>query len=227
MTSKDLKDLLGAVADEGRDTVDLDERALAGRIKGRRRRNALVAGAASLGTAAVIAIAAVAVVPNLGGSADTPVAGQATGLALGACGGAAGGEPRADQPLELSAATVIKPISGTTDFGAVDVVVVNKTDKILELTTGRGAALTVAQQGKVVATPAPVRDVANKLTLLPEERRIITSTISLRRCGEATTQAGEKLAPGSYQFYATQVFSPTDGGQEIEAQGGPWTVELK
>lgn len=227
MTSKDLKDLLGAVADEGRDTVDLDERALAGRIKGRRRRNALVAGAASLGTAAVIAIAAVAVVPNLGGSADTPVAAQATGLALGACGGAAGGEPRADQPLELSAATVIKPISGTTDFGAVDVVVVNKTDKILELTTGRSAALTVAQQGKVVATPAPVRDVANKLTLLPEERRVITSTISLRRCGEATTQAGEKLAPGSYQFYATQVFSPTDGGQEIEAQGGPWTVELK
>ncbi len=230
MTSKDLKDLLGAVADEGRDTVDLDERALAGRIKGRRRRNTLVAGAASLGTAAVIAIAAVAVVPNLGGSADTPVAGarqEASGLALGACGGAATGEPRAGQPLELSAATVVKPISGTTDFGAVDVVVVNKTDKVLELTTGRSAALTVAQQGKVVATPAPIRDVADRLTLLPGDRHVITSTISLRRCGEATTQAGEKLAPGSYQFYATQVFSPTDGGQEIEAQGGPWTVELK
>lgn len=228
MTSKDLKDLLGAVADEGRETVALDERALAGRIKGRRRRNALVAGAASLGTAAVIAIAAVAVVPNLGGGADTPpVAGPANGLALGACGGAAGGEPRADQPLQLSAATVIKPISGTTDFGTVDVVVTNTTDKVLEVTTGKSAALTVAQQGKVVATPAPVRDQGVKLTLVPGGREIITSTISLRRCGGATTQAGEKLAPGSYQFYATQLFSPTDSGQEIEAQGGPWTVELK
>lgn len=230
MTSKDLKDLLGAVADEGRDTVDLDEQALAGRIKGRRRRNTLVAGAASLGTAAVIAIAAVAVVPNLGGSADTPVAGarqEANGLALGACGGAATGEPRAGQPLELSAATVVKPLAGSTDFGAVDVVVTNTTEKVMALTTGRSAALTVAQQGTVVATPAPIRNVADKLTLLPGERKTITSTISLRRCGEATTQAGEKLAPGSYQFYATQVFSPTDGGQEIEAQGGPWTVELK
>ncbi|MEV6287984.1 hypothetical protein [Kribbella sp. NPDC051770] len=229
MTSKDLKDLLGAVADEGRETVTLDEQAVAGRIKGRRRRNALVAAAASLGTAAVIAVAAVAVVPNLGGTADTPVAGpgQAGGLAIGACGGAVGGEPRADQPLELSAATTLKPISGTTDLAAVDVVVINHTDKILELTTGRSAALTVVQQGAVVATPAPVRDVAVPLTLLPGERHIITSTISLRRCGEATTQAGEKLAPGSYQFYATQLFSPTGGGQPIEAQGGPWTVELK
>ncbi|WP_432943546.1 hypothetical protein ACQPXM_00470 [Kribbella sp. CA-253562] len=228
MTSKDLKDLLGAVADEGRETVDLDEQRVAGRIKGRRRRNAVVMGAASLGTAAVIALAAVAVVPNLGGE-DTPVAGarQAAGLTIGACGGAVSGEPRADAPLELSAATTIKPISGTTDFAAVDVVVINKTEQIMELTTGKSAAVTVAQQGKVVSTPAPVRDVAVPMTLLPGERAVVTSTISLRRCGEAATQAGDKLAPGSYQLYATQVFSPADGGQRIEAQGGPWTVELK
>ena len=65
------------------------------------------------------------------------------------------------------------------------------------------------------------------MTLQPGETKTLVTTISLRRCGEATAQAGEKLAPGSYQFYATQVFSPTDGGQEIEAQGGPWTIELK
>ncbi|GAB3826812.1 hypothetical protein [Kribbella italica] len=229
MTSKDLKDLLGAVADEGWDTVDLDEQALAGRIKGRRRRNTLVAGAASLGTAAVIAIAAVAVVPNLGGSADTPVAGarqEASGLAIGACGGAVSGEPRAGAPLTLSA-PVIKPISVASDFGTVDVVVTNTSGKPVDLTAGRSAAITLAQQSKVVGTPAPVRDVAVKVKLLPGEQQTITSTISLRRCGEAKTQAGEKLAPGSYQFYATQIFSPTDGGQEIEAQGGPWTVALK
>ena len=65
------------------------------------------------------------------------------------------------------------------------------------------------------------------MTLQPGETKTLVTTISLRRCGEATTQAGEKLAPGSYQLYATQLFSPTDGGPQIEAQGGPWTVELK
>ncbi|MGC4936757.1 hypothetical protein [Kribbella sp. DT2] len=230
MTSKDLKDLLGAVADEGRDTVDLDERALAGRIKGRRRRNTLVAGAASLGTAAVIAIAAVAVVPNLGGSADTPVAGarqEATGLAVGGCGGAASGEPRADAPIKLTASQ-LQPVTGKQESMTIDVQLTNTTGAVLkDLITGPTVPIKVVQGGKVVAVPGPERSVGVPVTLQAGETKTVRTTIGLRRCSEATTQTGERLAPGSYQLYAAQTFTPTSGGDPIEAQGGPWTVELK
>ncbi|ONI67726.1 hypothetical protein BWI15_32045 [Kribbella sp. ALI-6-A] len=231
MTSKDLKDLLGAVADEGRETVALDEQRVAGRIKGRRRRNAVVMGAASVGTAAVIALAAVAVVPNLGGE-DTPVAGsrQATGLTLGSCGETAGGEPRTDTPIELSAAPGVRPVSGRPDLATVEVRLTNRTDTVLkDLVTSERPEVSVAQDGKVVATPLPSRSMGVRVTLQPGETKTLITTIGLRRCTQAAAQTGDKLAPGSYQLYATQSFSPTDGGPEpaIEAQGGPWTVELK
>lgn len=230
MTSKDLKDLLGAVADEGRDTVDLDERALAGRIKGRRRRHTLVAAAASLGTAAVIAIAAVAVVPNLGGSADTPVAGarQAAGLTVGGCGGVVGGEPRTDAPIKLTASPVVQPVSGRPDYVTVDVQLTNTTDAPLtNLVTGLGAAITLVKDGKVVAVPGPERSIGVPVSLRAGETKTVPTTFGLRHCSGAATQTGERLAPGSYQLYATQTFTPTSGGEQIEAQGGPWTVELK
>ncbi len=229
MTSKDLKDLLGAVADEGRDTVDLDERALAGRIKGRRRRNALVAGAASLGTAAVIAIAAVAVVPNLGGE-DTPVAGtrQAAGLTVGGCGGAVSGEARADGPITLEASPAVQPVSGRPDYLTVDVRITNTTDAVLkDLVSLPNPQVSVVQAGKVVATPLPARTKGILVSLQPGETKSVATTIGLRHCSGAATQTGEPLAPGSYQLYATQTFTPTSGGEPIEAQGGPWTVELK
>ncbi|ADB29206.1 hypothetical protein Kfla_0077 [Kribbella flavida DSM 17836] len=229
MTSKDLKDLLGAVADEGRETVAVDEQQVAGRIKSRRRRQSVVVAAASVGTAAVIAAAAVAIVPNLG-TEQAPVAGPrqaATGVAIGGCGETVSGEPRADAPLTMSAVTGVKPVSGTTDYATIDLVVTNTTQQTLHLSTGRSAAITVAQGGKVVATPAPARDAAVQLTLLPGEKKTVTSTVGLRRCDGATTQTGGRLAAGGYQLYATQKFNPTEGGEVLEAQGGPWTVELK
>jgi hypothetical protein len=230
MTSKDLKDLLGAVADEGRETVTLDERRVAGRIKGRRRRNAVVMGAASLGTAAVIALAAVAVVPNLGGGGDTPVAGtrqEANGLTIGECGGAVSGEPRTDAPIKLTASQ-LQPVTGRHDVMTLDVQLTNTTGAVLkDLVTGPSAAIKVVQSGKVVAVPGPERAIGVTVTLRAGETKTVRTAVSLRRCGEATTQTGDRLAPGSYQLYATQSFSPTSGGEPIVAQGGPWTVELK
>jgi hypothetical protein len=228
MTSKDLKDLLGTVAAEGRDTVDLDEQQLVPRIRSRRRRQRIIVAAAGLGTAAVIAAAAVAIVPNLGTGEPTVASGtglEANGVAIGDCGGPVSGQPRADQPLKLAAAGTLVP-SSNADFARIKVNVTNTTGAPVTLTTGNSAQITVVQQGKVVATPAGTRDLAVQVVLAAGETKSIESTVSLRRCGEAATQTKQRLEPGAYELYATQRFSPTDGGQLIEAQSGPWTVEL-
>ena len=227
MTSKDLKDLLGTVAAEGRDTVDLDEQHLVPRIRGRRRRQRIIVGAAGLGTAAVIAAAAFAIVPNLGGD-EAPVASglDANGVAIGECGGAVNGSPRADQPLKLAATGALVQSKTNADFAKIKVDVTNTTGAPLTLKTGTSADITVVQQGRVVATPAAIRDVAVPLVLAPGQTKSFESTVSLRQCGEAAAQAKQRLEPGAYELYATQRFSPTDGGQEIEAQGGPWSFAL-
>ena len=227
MTSKDLKDLLGTVAAEGRDTVDLDEQHLVPRIRSRRRRQRIIVAAAGLGTAAVIAAAAVAIVPNLG-SDEAPVASglAANGVAIGECDGAVSGSPRADQPLKLAATGTLVPSATNPDFGKIKLDVTNTTGAPVTLMTGTTADITVVQQGRVVATPAAVRDSGVPVVLAPGETKSIESTVSLRRCGEAAAQTKQRLEPGGYELYATQRFSPTDGGQEIEAQGGPWSVAL-
>jgi len=106
MTSKDPQDLLGTVAAEGRDTVDLDEQHLVPRIRSRARRKRIIVAAAGLGTAAVIAVAAVAIVQNLG--TDEPrspraPASKRTGSRSATVADPSVVSPR-DQPLKLAAA---------------------------------------------------------------------------------------------------------------------------
>jgi len=233
MSSKDLKDLLGAVADEGRDTVDLDESHLVGRIRTRRRRQRVIVSAASVGTAAVIAAAAVAIVPNLGNQEPTVASGtglSATGIAgigKGAgCGAAVSGTPRPDAPMKLEAVGPVQS-GANADFATIDIQVTNTGSAAVDAITGKGADMTVVQNGVVVATPAGVRLKGYPVKLQPGGSEKYQATVSLRRCDAASTQTGQRLAAGSYQLYATKNFSPADGGQIVEIQGGPWTVELK
>ncbi|TWD80669.1 hypothetical protein FB561_1756 [Kribbella amoyensis] len=226
MTSKDLRDLLEGVAAEGRDTVDLGEQQLVGRIRAKRRRSRIIVAASGLATAAVIAAAAVAVVPNLV-SDEPPVASgeQGLGIAISGCGGAVSGEPRADAPLRLAAVGDLKA-GPTPELATIDVEVTNAGTAPVDAVAGK-SDVTVVRQGVVVAVPVPARGVGETVKLQPGQSAKYQATVSLRRCGAASTQTGERLAAGSYQLYATKVFNPADGGAATEVQGGPWTVQLK
>lgn len=226
MTSHDMKDLLGKVAAEGTEGVDLAEGELVTKIRSRRRRRGAIVGLAGVATGAVIVAGAVAIVPGLGDEQKQPPVASSIGLAIGQCGGAVSGQPRADAPLRLTA-TQKQPIAGSAAFASVDFEVTNTTNAPLDLITGKSAQVSVVQQGVVVATPAPVRDVGVPVKLAPGQTYRYKSTVSLRQCGSAPAQTGQQLKPGGYELYATQRFSPADGGAEIEAQGGPWPVELR
>lgn len=225
MTTNDLKNLLQKLAAEGTDTVDLGENHLVTKIRSKRRRRGAIVGAAGLATAAVIVVGAVAIVPGLRDQQEQPPVAQSIGLSIGGCDGAVSGLPRSDAALRLTATQ--KEIAGTGSFASVDFEVTNTTNAPLNLVTGKTADVTVVQQGVVVATPAPVRDSAVPVKLEPGQTYRYKSTVSLRQCGSPSAYTGQPLEPGSYELYANQRFSPTDGGPDIEAQGGPWSVELK
>jgi hypothetical protein len=229
MSSKDLKDLLGAVADEGRDTVDLDEGHLVGKIRTRRRRQRVIVSAASVGTAAVIAAVAVSVVPNLRNQEPTVASDSGTsglGVAIAACGGAVSGVPRQDAPLELTAIGPLRPAPNPA-VAFIDLQLTNTGSTPLDAQSHEGAGITVAQNGVVVGQALPVRSIGVPVKLQPGESLKFQAGVSLRRCDAASAQTDQPLAAGSYQLYATRSFNPNDGGQAISVQGGPWTVELK
>lgn len=236
MTSKDLKDLLDGVAAEGRDLVDLDEPDLVRRIRTRRRRSRIIVTASGLATAAVIATAAVAVVPELRGqeptvASDGGVSEASEGVSglsrTTGCGALISGAPRSDAPVKLAATGPLTP-AANPDFAKIDVQVTNTGATALDATTAQdGPDIVVVRDGVVVGTFSGGRDAARQVQLKPGETMTFEPAVSLRRCDAASAQTGQRLAAGSYQLYAVQTFRPTGGGEPVEVQGGPWPVDLK
>jgi hypothetical protein len=140
------------------------------------------------------------------------------------------GPPLDDEPLLMTASIPNEPIRGTDAGLQIETRLTNVTDSPLELRTMRsGADISVVQDGVVIRPPGGKRPAATRFTLAPGASRTYESTVNL---GYPTGTFSEihPLAPGTYQLYAVQRFTPATPEPELErafsVHGGPWDIQI-
>lgn len=140
------------------------------------------------------------------------------------------GPPQDDEPLLLTALIPNEPIRATDAGMQIDTQLTNITDSPLELRTMRsGADVYVVKDGVVVRPPGGMRPAATSFTLAPGASRTYESGVNL---GYPTGTFSEihPLAPGTYQLYAAQRFTPVVLDPELErafyVHGGPWDIQI-
>jgi hypothetical protein len=141
------------------------------------------------------------------------------------------GPPLDAVPLQMTASIPNEPIRVTGAFLEIDTQLTNITGSPLELLTARfGADISVVAEGVVVRPPAFRRDAGRIFTLAQGASWAYKSSVNL---GYPNEPSGEihPLAPGTYQLYAVQYFTPVsthgyDSGRAFEAHGGPWDIHI-
>ncbi|NEA33260.1 hypothetical protein [Streptomyces sp. SID13031] len=237
MTSRDLKDLLQTVAANGTDRVAVDEQTLIPRIRSRRRRRAGLAAAVGASTAVVIAAAAFAVLPN-GDQKQPPVAApnpvptvtlkpdRVKGFA---CGSPLTGAITGDPSLRLDLNDKVLTVDARGFAGPFNAQLTNTGSKSLDLFgTPYGPWIVVVKDGVVVGGTFVEAQPGKGWKFAPGQTITVPTSFSARQCTPDGLEGSARLAPGTYQLYATKdLRQKSDLPSGIVAAGGPWTVELK
>ncbi|MEU4390927.1 hypothetical protein [Kribbella sp. NPDC023855] len=242
MTSGDLKHLLHDLAADGAERVELDEEQLVPRIRSRRRRRAALTAAVAASTAVMLAAGAYAVLPG-GGQEQWPAAGgtptparppvptmtitPGETRAWDACGASLTAAITGDPSLLVSVTTRKVARSAGAASAPIGVQVSNTTGRTLDLTgTPGGPGLVVVKDGVVVARPLGERSMGRRWVFTPRQTATIVTSLSLRRCDRLGPPV---LEPGSYQLYALKTFHQNRRDfalYQVQAAGGPWTVQV-